>query len=120
MTKTLLDSCREARKRYNAYRKSKVLTAAKAEEAEAKKKIMDIIDEVNTEIRLTISTIDSLKENADQMGFRAEKRTSLVEIKADISKSNALKRAAVEKQESLEQLYSKKKKLVEKKNDLSF
>ena len=36
------------------------------------------------------------------------------------SKSSALKRAASEKQESLEKLYKKNKKLVEKKNELAY
>ena len=44
----------------------------------------------------------------------------LEDIKADISKSNILKQAANEKQESLEKLYKKEKKLVEKKNELAY
>ena len=44
----------------------------------------------------------------------------LEDIKADISKSNTLKQAANEKQESLEKLYKKEKKLVEKKNELAY
>ena len=44
----------------------------------------------------------------------------LEDIKADISKSNTLRQAANEKQESLEKLYKKEKKLVEKKNELAY
>ena len=44
----------------------------------------------------------------------------LEDIKADISKSNTLKQAANEKQESLEKLYKKEKKLVGKRNELAY
>ena len=43
----------------------------------------------------------------------------LEDIKADITKSNALKRAASDKQTFLEKLYQKKKKLAEKKNEMA-
>ena len=77
MTKVLLDGCRQARKGYFDDQRAKAVSAEKLEKEEAKKKITEEIDAVNTEIRQTISVIENLRQNADQMGFRAEKRTSL-------------------------------------------
>ena len=77
MTKVLLESCRQARKRYFDDQRSKALSAEKLEKEEAKKKVNEEIDAVNTEIRQAVSLIENLKQSADQIGFRAEKRTSL-------------------------------------------
>ncbi|XP_065665582.1 uncharacterized protein LOC136087006 [Hydra vulgaris] len=118
ITKDLLYSCKQARKRYFDDQRSKALSAEKAEKIEAKQKVIEDIEIVNTEIRQALSMIENLKKSSDEIGFRAEKRIALDDIKADISKSNALKRAAFEKQESLEKLYVKKKNLVKKKNEL--
>ena len=77
MTKLLLDSCKQARKRYSDDQRSRALSETKKEQLDSKKKLMEEIDNVKAESRLTTSTIDKLKENADNMGFRVEKRTSL-------------------------------------------
>ena len=45
---------------------------AEKEQSDVKKKLMEEIDNVNKETELTNWTIDKLRENADNMGFRAE------------------------------------------------
>lgn len=77
MTKVLMESCRQARKKYFDDQRSRALSAEKLEKEEAKKKVNEEIDSVNTEIRQTISLMENLKKSADEIGFRAEKRTSL-------------------------------------------
>ena len=77
MPKLLMDSCRQARKRYFEDQRSRALSAEKFEKEEAKKNVNEEIDNVNTEIRQTISLMENLKQSADDIGFRAEKRTAL-------------------------------------------
>ena len=64
------------------------------------------------------STVEQLKVDADKFFFAAEKKTSLVNIKATISKTNAMKRAASKIQEMLEKLQNKKKQIMEMKSEL--
>ena len=50
--------------------------------------------------------------------YEAEKKTSLVKVKATLSTANTLKRAAFEKQELIDKLSAKKRRLIEKKVDI--
>ena len=77
MTKPLLDSCNQVRKKYCDAQRSRALSEAKKEQSDVKKKLIKEIDHVNTETQLTTSMIDKLKGNADNMVFQAEKRISL-------------------------------------------
>ena len=42
---------------------------------EARSKVNEDIEIVNTEIRQTLSVIENLKKSSDEIGFLAEKRT---------------------------------------------
>ena len=64
------------------------------------------------------NTIVQLKADADRFSFEAGKQTSLDQIKSTISKSNALKRAATEKLESLNKIPAKKRMLMGKKTEI--
>ena len=77
MTKDVLASCRQARMKYFDDQQSKALSAEKTEKVEARSKVNEDIDIVNTEIRQTLSMIENLKKSSDEIGFRAEKRTTL-------------------------------------------
>ena len=71
--------------------------------------INDDIDDANRNRQLQ-DTINSLKTSADEY--------ALEEIENPISKSNALKRAATEKQSFLDSFVKKKRLLIEKKDEL--
>ena len=49
-------------------------------------------------IRQLQETISLLRTSADEFAIQSEEKTNIVEVKSLISKSNALKRAAAEKQ----------------------
>ena len=76
------------------------------------------IEDTNCQIRLLESTVEQLKADADKFSFAAEKKTSLVDFKATISKANAMKIAASKKQEMLQKLQNKKKQIMEIKFEL--
>ena len=77
MTKDVLANCRQARKKYFDDQQSKALSAEKTEKVEARSKVHEDIEIVNTEIRQTLSGMENLKKSSDEIGFRAEKRTAL-------------------------------------------
>ena len=77
MTKDVLASCRHARKKYFYDHQLKALSAEKTEKVEARSKVNEDIEIVNTEIRQTLSVIENLKKSSDEIGFHAEKRTAL-------------------------------------------
>ena len=82
------------------------------------KQINADIDDANRNIRQLQDTINSLKTCADEYAFKAEEKSTIAEIKDLISKSNALKRAATEKQNLLDSFVKKKRLLIEKKDEL--
>ena len=64
------------------------------------KQINDYVDDANRNRQLQ-DTINSHKTSADEYAFAAEEKSTIAEIKDVFSKSNALKRAAIEKQNLL-------------------
>ena len=56
--------------------------------------------------------------SADEYAFEAEEKSTIAEIKDLISKSNALKRAASEKQNLLDSFVKKRHLLIEKNDEL--
>ena len=64
------------------------------------KQINDDIDDANRNIRQQQDTRNSPKTSVDKYASEAEGKSTIVEIKNLISKSNALKRAATEKKKS--------------------
>ena len=65
------------------------------------KQINDDIDDANRNIRQLQDTINSLKTSADEYAFEVEEKSTIAEIKDLVSKSNALKRVATQKQNLL-------------------
>ena len=76
MTKDVLGSYRQARKKHFDNQQSKTLSAEKTEKVEARSKDNEYIEIVNTELQNTLSVIDNLKKT-DEIGFCAAKRTAL-------------------------------------------
>ena len=56
--------------------------------------------------------------SGDEYAFEAEEKSTIAEIKDLISKSNALKRAASEKQNFLDSFVKKRRLLIEKNDEL--
>ena len=77
-------------------------------------KLNEEIEDTNCQIKLLESTVEQLKTDADKFSFAAEKKTSLVNMKA-----NAMRRAASEKPEMLKKLQNKKKRIMEMKSKLT-
>ena len=90
----------------------------KSQREEKLKAITDEIVSVNERICSLELTVCQLREDGDKFSFETETKTLLVEIKSTIAKSNALKRAADDKEVELNTLKKKKKSLTEKKEAL--
>ena len=82
------------------------------------KQINDDIDDANRNIRQLQDMINSLKTSADEYAFETEEKSTVAEIKDLISKLNALKRAATEKQNLLDSFVKKRCLLIEEKDEL--
>ena len=82
------------------------------------KQINDDIDDANRYTRQLQDTKNSLKTSAYEYTFEAEKKSTITEIKTVISKSNARKRAATEKQNLLDTSVKKRCLFIEKKDKL--
>ena len=118
MTHKLMEYVKGARKNYFADQRKRSLSKIQNEKEVQKEKINEEIETFSQQIKLLESTIVQLNADADQFALEAEKRVSLKDIKSTITKSNALKRAATEKQEALDQIAAKRKVLVERKLDI--
>ena len=90
----------------------------KSQREEKLKPITDEIVSVNERIFSLELTVCQLREDGDKFSFEAETKTLLEEIKSTIAKSNALQRAADDKQAEVNTLKKKKKSLTEKKEAL--
>ena len=114
MAKKLLTNVKNAWSRYFLVLDERRHTKDRSEKAE-KLVIFDAgIDKINKEISLFQSTMKDLRAKADKAMIVAEKQTSLAEIKSTISKCNALKGAADEKELELDKAITKKKVLLKK------
>ena len=71
--------------------------------------IISEIQEINTKVASLAKTVNELKNDADKYAVEAEKMNDLTIL----SKPNALKRAAIDKEITLGELKSKKVKLLE-------
>ena len=79
------------------------------EKSEKEMNIISEIQEINTKVASLEKTVNELKNNADKYALEAKKMNDLTIL----SKSNALKRAAIDKEITLGELKSKKVKLLE-------
>ena len=82
------------------------------------KELNEQLREANRSISQLQKTITSLKAAADQYALDAEKRSKLDDIKNLFPKSNALKRAANEKETIIKGFQQKKRILLQKKEEL--
>ena len=118
MTHKLMEYVKGARKNYFADQRKRSLSKIQKEKEVQKEKINEEIETFSQQIKFLESTIVQLNADADQFALEAEKKVSLKDIKSTITKYNALKRAATEKQEALDQIAAKRKVLVERKLDI--
>ena len=79
------------------------------EKSEKEMNIISEIQEINTKVASLEKTVNELKNDADKYALEAKKMNDLTIL----SKSNALKRAAIDKEITLGELKSKKVKLLE-------
>ena len=85
MTKRLMELVKDARKSHFLHLEEKQL---KTDAEEKREKINDEIEDTNRQIKLLEETVAKFK--ADKNSFEAEKKTSLVEIKATLSTYKAM------------------------------
>ena len=114
LTKTakLLSHVKQARSRYfNDQKEDSMQRVQSGRDVKMKQ-----IDDIN--IRQLQGTINSLETTADEYAFEDEEKSTIAEIKNLLSKSNALKRAATEKQNLLDSYVRKRRLLIEKKDKL--
>ena len=114
LTKTakLLSHVKQARSRYfNDQKEDSMQRVQSGRDVKMKQ-----IDDIN--IRQLQDTINSLETTANEYAFEDEEKSTIAEIKNFLSKSNALKRAATEKQNLLDSYVRKRRLLIEKKDKL--
>ena len=81
------------------------------------KQINDNIDDVNRNIR-RLQDMRNCQDLCKWIWFEAEEKSTIAEIKNLICKSNALKHAATENQNLLDNFVKKRRLLIEKKDQL--
>ena len=73
---------------------------------------------MSIETLVSCKTWETVKTSANEYAFEAEEKSTIEEIKNLICKSNALKHAATEKQNLLDNFVKKRRLLIEKKDEL--
>ena len=114
----MMELVKNARKSYFLELKEKGLKNLKINVEVQREKRNEEVEDNNCQIKLPESTVEQLKSDADKFSFAVEKKTSLVDIKATISKANTMKRAASENQKILEKLQNKMKGIMGMKSEL--
>ena len=118
ITQKLIKYVKESHARYVndlAERKKKSLNEERSENLGS---LNESIRTLYHKTNLLDSTTEDLKKASDEYAFKAEGGTKLTSVKQLITKSNALKRAASEKQVELGQCLKETKKLMDKKKDV--
>ena len=120
ITQKLIKCVKEPHARYVndlAERKKKSLNEERSKNLES---LNESIRTLHQKKNLLESTIEDLKKASDEYACKAEDGTMLTSVKQLITKSNALKRAAPEKQVELEldQCLKETKELMDKKKDV--
>ena len=118
LTHELIEFVKTARKGYYLDQKEDVKARFKMKKSTQKQAVIDQIEEYSQKIAILESNALQLNSDADKYGFEAEKE-NMLDVKFTLSKSNALKRATVEKQEQLEQIVERKIVLLETKQAIS-
>ena len=115
ITRELLDSVSSARKCYFQSQKERSLAKEKTSKDCQLAELNEEILKLNTEAMLLRLTISDLQKSSDKALLDAQKKQTHAEMKNEITKANALRRAATEKQEELDKTLTKKKLLLRKK-----
>jgi long-subunit acyl-CoA synthetase (AMP-forming) len=118
VTAKLSNHVKQARSRYFNEQKERSMQKVTSDRDVRMKQINEDIDDANRNITQLQETINSFQTSTDEYAFEAEEKSSVAEIKSLISKSNALKCAATEKQSLLDSLSKKIRLLIEKKDEL--
>ena len=113
----LLSDVKQAHLRYFNNQKECSMQRVQSGRDDKRKQINHNIDETNRNKKLQ-DTINFLKTSVDEYVFEAEEKSTILEIKRLISKSNALKCAAIEKQHLLDSCIKQRHLLPEKKDEL--
>ena len=114
LTKDLLVAAKNAHRKYTEDLVEKKKQELKNKTNKQLETVNDEIFALNQKKTLLENTIVEPNKDSDEMAFEAEKQSKL-EL---LSKSNALKRAAIEKQSELDACLKEKKRLIEKKKRL--
>ena len=118
ITAKLLSHVKQASSRYFNDQKERTMQRIQSGRDVKIKQINDDIEDANRNIRQLQDMINSLKTSADEYAFETEEKSTVAEIKDLISKLNALKRAATEKQNLLDSFVKKRCLLIEEKDEL--
>ena len=116
ITRELLVSVSSARKRYFWSQKERLFAKEKSYHQLAE--LNEEITKLNTEATLLKSTTSDFQESLDKALLDAQKKETLAEMRNEVTKASALKRAATEKQEELDKSVAEKKVFMEKKDSL--
>ena len=84
MSSRLIELVKNARRNYFLELKEKGLKKLKSDADVQREKLNEEIEDTNHQIKLLESTVEQLKADADKFSFKAEKKTSLADIKATI------------------------------------
>lgn len=109
ISKSLMAHVKSSRQKYQQSLADKSQMKLTREKSEKEKNLISEIEEINTKVASLEKAISQLKDDSDKFAFEAEKKNDL----AILSKSNALKRAALDKEGALGELKTKKAKLIE-------
>ena len=118
ITAKLWSHFKQACLRYFNYQKEHSMQRVQLGRDVKMKQINDDTDDANGNIRQLQDATNSLNISADEYACEAEEKSTTAEIEDLISKSNAPKRAATEKQNLLDTFVKKKHLLIEKKDEL--
>ena len=105
----MISSVKSARQKYQQSVVDKSKLNLNKEKNEKEINIISEIQDINPKVASLEKTFNELKNDADKYAFDSEKMNNLTIL----SKSNALKRAAIDKEITLGELKSKKVKLLE-------
>ena len=109
VSKNLISSAESVPQKYQQSLVDKSKLNLNKEKSEKEMNIISEIQEINTKVASLEKTVNELKNDADKYALEAKKMNDLTIL----SKSNALKRAAIDKEITLGELKSKKVKLLE-------
>ena len=109
VSKNLISAAKSVRQKYQQSLVDNSKLNLSKEKSEKEMNIISEIQEINIKVASLAKTVNKLKNDADKYAVEAEKMNDLTIL----SKPNALKRAAIDKEITLGELKSKKVKLLE-------